>query len=84
MVHCLHMNILNEFEAELEKRIQAWIHTARKQGDVGASVECLIQCVPNPPSHLKGAPNGTNARFYYHRMFREICERPSIVNFIIK
>ena len=39
------------------------------------SVENLMQVVRPPSSSLDGAPRGTNAKYFYSEMFRNLCEK---------
>ena len=64
---------MTPFETLLVRQIRKAIRDWKAEGTTGASVECLMQCV-RPPSHTEsGAPNGTNAQYYYAQMFRHLC-----------
>lgn len=63
--------IESPFKAELRRRINDMIDECRNEGTVAMSTECLMQCVMSP-HHCEGAPRGTNARYYYREMFREM------------
>ena len=65
------MKTLTPFRQQLSANIQATVSRWLADGTVGASVPCLLQGVRTPPSHLDGAPRGTNAPYYYRQLFRE-------------
>lgn len=62
------------FQSELKKQIQKYIRTLRADGTTAMSAENLRQCVRSPHIDLAGAPRGTNARYVYAQLFREVCE----------
>ena len=71
------------FRDQLAREIRRTILEAREAGTMGMSMECLMQCVKSPSSDLDGAPRGTNARYFYNQMFREICNFRDIQPFIL-
>lgn len=62
------------FQKELKKQIQKSICTLRIAGTVAISIENLMQGVRMPSTSLEGVPVGTNARYAYAQLFREVCE----------
>lgn len=62
----------NLFRVALKNAMLDRARLARLEGTTAMSVDCLMQCVRPPSSGLDGAPRGTNARYYYAQMFREI------------
>ena len=63
--------------------ILEYIAKCRREGTTGLGYECLRQTCPTPPTTLPGAPVGTNARWAYDQLFREVCEDPRIKPFIL-
>lgn len=63
----------NEFRAALLANIRSYIASAKRAGTVAMTVDNLKQCVRTPSPLLAGAPNGTNAQYFYAQMFRELC-----------
>ena len=63
---------MTPFETLLVRQIRKAIRDWKAEGTTGASVECLMQCV-RPPSHTEsGAPNGTNAQYYYAQTTHDV------------
>lgn len=62
------------FQTELKKQIQKTIRSLRAGGTVAMGIENLLQVVRTPSTGLEGAPVGTNARYAYAQLFREVCE----------
>lgn len=65
------------FKEALAKAIDSQIRTEKREGTVGMSVNCLKQMVRPPNTSLPGAPNGTNAAYYYSELFREVIAESS-------
>lgn len=63
------------FESALKKAIGDKIREEKRDGMVSMSVENMMQVVRPPSSSLDGAPRGTNARYFYSEMFRNICNK---------
>lgn len=73
-----------EFQTVLLASILAKIQQLKREGTAGISVDCLIQNVNAPSWLLDGAPLGTNAVFFYRRLFRQICkDTPEIAQFVL-
>lgn len=64
---------MSPFENALKKSISDKIREMKREGTVSMSMENLMQVVRPPSSSLEGAPRGTNARYYYVEMFRDLC-----------
>jgi len=62
-----------QFEMQLLNQIRKYIRTLKSDGTVSMSADNLLQCVRPPSSSVPGAPNGTNAQYFYREMFRRLC-----------
>ncbi len=62
------------FERALEKAIASKIKELKRDGTLSMGLDNMMQVVRPPSSSLKGAPRGTNARYYYKEMFRDIAK----------
>ncbi len=71
------------FRDSLRNNVRAYIRDADLQGTSGMSVGNLMQCVKTPSEFLPGAPKGTNARYFYAEMFREICAEREFAFFVL-
>ena len=60
------------FKDSLTQNILEYIRNVKKEGTVKMSIDNLMQCVKTPSTSLTGAPCGTNARYYYAQLFREV------------
>ncbi len=76
-------NAETPFSTALKAEIRKYIRTARQDGTLGMSLDNLRQCVKTPNTNLPGAPLGTNARYYYAELFREVCQDRTIAGFIL-
>jgi hypothetical protein len=65
-------NQKTQFATELENEMLETVRRARLDGTTSMSVDCLRQCVLPPSFSIDGAPRGTNCRYYYAQLFREI------------
>jgi len=63
------------FESALRKAIADAIKKEKRDGTVSMSMDNLMQIVRPPSSSLDGAPRGTNARYFYKQLFRELVEK---------
>ena len=70
----------SDFERELEKSIKKEIAKSKRDGMTSMSLDNLMQMVRPPSSSLAGAPKGTNARYYYKEMFRDIAKSQRFVS----
>lgn len=73
---------LSPFEDALRQAISGKIKEEQGHGTTVMSIENLMQIVRPPSSMLEGAPRGTNARYYYAEMFRNLCQRREFRSFI--
>lgn len=73
---------MNTFRDALVLSIRKTIREVRSQGTVGMSVDNLMMIVRPPSRELDGAPRGTNARYYYAQLFREVCRVGDISAFV--
>ena len=62
------------FEKAIEKAIEKEIKEAKRSWSPPMSLDNLMHVVRPPSSSLEGAPKGTNARYYYKEMFRDIAK----------
>lgn len=69
------MEIISAFEEKLSESMTTLITQSRAQGTVGMSEDCFRQCLPSPPTSLKGAPRGTNKIWLYGQMLAGAIER---------
>ena len=67
----------SEFQQALAKAIDTKIAALKRESIVGMGLDNLRMAVTPPPCHLKGAPAGTNAQYFYAQMFRETVEADS-------
>lgn len=63
------------FEKALEKAIASKIKELKQDGTVSMGMDNMMQVVRPPSPSLEGAPRGTNARYYYKQMFRDVAKR---------
>ena len=63
------------FEEELGNAIRAMVRQLKKDGICGMGMRNLLMVVKPPSHHLPGAPNGTNARYYYKQMFERVANK---------
>lgn len=63
------------FKEKLEQEILEKIKKLDGDGTTGMSLDNLFMIIRPAPSweSLKGAPLGTNARYYYKIMFQKVC-----------
>ena len=64
----------SKFKTELVQAIKRQIKQLKDDDTTGMSVENLFMIVRHPSMNLKGAPVGTNARYYYRQMFEDVCK----------
>ena len=74
--------MMSPFEVALLKAITDTIKAEQRNGTTAMSIENLMQIVRPPSPTLEGAPRGTNARYYYSEMFRNLCQRREFHHFI--
>lgn len=60
------------FKLALAAAIKAKVKELKADGTVAMSLGNLDMCVKAPSHALKGAPLGTNHRYYYKEMFAEV------------
>ena len=66
--------IAGTFARQLDCMIAAEIRALRLDGTVGIGRECLWQTLVSRISRLDGAPRGTNAAYFAHQTFNEVCD----------
>lgn len=62
------------FEKALKKAIEKKIRELKREGTVSMGLNNLMMVVRPPSSSLEGAPRGTNARYHYNEMFRDVAK----------
>lgn len=65
---------LNDFSAAIVENVKAKISELRSEGIVGMTPENLLQVTRTPGRHLRGAPTGVNAPFYYRNTFLHLID----------
>lgn len=63
----------NEFRKELARQMRITSRKLAESGITSMSVGNFRQMVKTPSASLEGSPRGTNARWLYSEMFKELC-----------
>jgi hypothetical protein len=72
------MKTQTPFKAELESNIIKTIRKLKREGITGMGLENLRKVTPSPKM-MDGAPLGTNSRYYYAEIFKEVCESNAFI-----
>lgn len=67
--------VMSSFEIALKQAISDKIREEKRMGTLSMSADNLMQVVRPPSASLDGAPRGTNARYFYAEMFRNLCDK---------
>lgn len=62
----------SEFRLALEVAVKTAIKKAKAEGIIWMDRNNLFAITVPPSPYLEGAPNGTNAAYYYREMFNEV------------
>jgi hypothetical protein len=78
------MNMNSHFTSALLENLRTTIRRLKAEGTVAMGIENLRQVCPTPSSNLKGAPKGTNAQYFYARLFEDVVEEnEDVARFIL-
>jgi hypothetical protein len=61
------------FRSELARQMRLTSRNLAESGITSMSVGNFRQMVKSPSASLEGSPKGTNARWLYSEMFKELC-----------
>lgn len=73
-MNATHSAIAGTFACELANLLADEIRRQRREGTVGMSEGNLWSVTACRIAHLNGAPRGTNAAYFAHETFREVCD----------